>query len=83
MVSHSRPRTTDDTSTRSIGVTISADEAPPLPSLSDRSPREDADPNRYVPVVADPAKGTLEGTYNAQAAAERATRARIRRLLGQ
>lgn len=81
MTTRKSSSTANDSTADSKMVSIKV--APASAAGSGRSSQEHTEPDRYVPVSPDVAKGTLQGRYNSQMAAERAARARIRQLLGQ
>ena len=84
MTSESPPSTANG-SPADLGGTMRQTEVAPRspPRTGASTSRESTDGSQYVSLHADVGTGTLKGRYNSQAAAERAARARIRRLLGQ
>ena len=84
MTSESPPSTANDSPADLAGTMRQTDVAPASPPRTGASTSpESTDGSQYVSLHADVATGALEGRYNSQAAAERAARLRIRRLLGQ
>ena len=84
MTSESPPSTANGSPADQAGTMRKTKVAPASPPRTGESASpESTDGSEYVSLHADMATGTLEGRYNSQAAAERAARLRIRRLLGQ
>ena len=83
MTSESPPSTATGSPADQGGTMRQTEVAPASPPRSGASSRESTEGSPYVSVSADMGTGTLKGRYSCQAAAERAARARIRRLLDQ